>query len=128
MSAFSLFKRQASHRSLEKLHETVCSTEGNKYGSNNSALVLSVSVQSSSYLMMSAAENRWNFQYSQYPGPLFHSTAQPPYSAFWASLFLPFMAFNSNSAIIHISRNACTHAVFALFEVSEKKAGPSLLC
>lgn len=34
--------------------------------------------QSSSDLKMSAAENRWNFQYSQYPGPLCHSTAQSP--------------------------------------------------
>lgn len=91
MSSFSLFKRQTSHRSLEKLHENLCTfTEVNKC--NNIALVLSVSMQKGSDLMLCAAENRWNFQSSQHPGPLFHRTAQPLYSAFWASLFLAFLA------------------------------------
>lgn len=86
---------------------TACSTEVNKYGCNNIALVLLVSVQSSSNLMMSAAENRWNFQYSQYAGPVFYSIAQPLHSTFWAFLFLAFMALSSNCC--HTYTQECIH-------------------
>lgn len=109
VSTLSLFTMQTSHRSLEKVHDYVCGTEANKYGCNV-ALVLPVSVQSSSNLMMSAAENRWNFQYSQYAGPVFYSIAQSLHSTFWAFLFLAFMALSSNccrtlhSGCIHTHR------------------------
>lgn len=113
MSAFSLFKRQSKPQITgEAAWKSVWSTEVNKYGWNNNALVLSVAVQ------RSAAENRWNFQYSQYPGPL-HSTAQPPYSAFGSSLFLTFMAFSSNSATIHTSRNAYTCSFHTVWGTSK---------
>lgn len=126
VSTLSLFTMQTSHRSLEKVHDYVCGTEANKYGCNV-ALVLPVSVQSSSNLMMSAAENRWNFQYSQYAGPVFYSIAQPLHSTFWAFLFLAFMALSSNCCRTY-TQDAYTLTGFAPFGLSGKESSLSMLC